>query len=54
MIALPGHIALIVPDFAERLVVADELGIYEYKGEHQWTDHSGKRADKFFYVGFWG
>jgi proteasome lid subunit RPN8/RPN11 len=54
MIALPGHIALIVPDFAERLVGADELGIYEYKGEHQWTAHIGKGAYKFFYVGFWG
>ncbi len=54
MIAKPGHIALIVPDFARHVVGPAELGIYEYQGEHRWADHSGRGARRFFYVGMWG
>lgn len=54
MIATKGHIALIVPDFAERYFQSAELGIYEYKGSHSWNDFSGTQAEDFFYVGFWG
>lgn len=44
MIALPGHVALIVPDFARGDPSSDNLGIYEYLGEHRWRNHSGPRA----------
>ncbi len=54
MIATPGHIALIVPGFALRLVGARELGVYEYLGEHRWQSYDGKAAGCFFYIGFWG
>ena len=54
MIATPGHIALIVPGFAQRVVPWDQLGIYEYQGGHQWADYSGKTARTFFYTGWWG
>lgn len=54
MVALRGHIALIVPDFATRLVLPGQLGIYEYEGEHRWKNHTGKNAAKYFYVGMWG
>ncbi len=54
MIAMPGHIALIVPEFALRLVGTRELGVYEYLGEHRWQSYSGKVAGRFFYIGFWG
>lgn len=54
MIAKPGHIALIVPRYAERDFMPAELGIYEYRGEHRWHDRTGPRAGKFFYVGYWG
>lgn len=54
MVAIQGHIALIVPDFASRVVKPHELGIYEYEGGHRWREHSGKRAGKFFYIGMWG
>ncbi len=55
MIATKGHIALIVPNFAERVFRPSELGIYEYKGSHSWNDFTGeKTAEDFFYVGFWG
>lgn len=54
MIAKPGHVALIVPDFARRTVGPAELGVYEYQGEHRWRDYSGKTAARFFYVRIWG
>jgi proteasome lid subunit RPN8/RPN11 len=54
MIATRGHVAIIVPDFAERIFSPNELGIYEYEGEHCWHNRSGDEANKFFYVGFWG
>lgn len=55
MIATKGHIALIVPDFAERIFQPADLGVYEYKGAHSWNDFTGERAaEEFFYVGFWG
>jgi len=54
MIATSGHIALIVPDFAQKVVNPNELGLYEYAGAHQWRDHSGDRAHRFFYTGMWG
>lgn len=54
MIAKAGHIALIVPGFAQHTVRMSELGIYEYKGNHCWQNHSGQAASKFFYIGLWG
>jgi proteasome lid subunit RPN8/RPN11 len=53
MIATPGHIALIVPRYAERVFEPHEIAIYEYEGEHRWRDRSGDGED-FFYVGVWG
>lgn len=54
MIATTGHIAIIVPNFAQHLDCHDRLGVYEYAGAHRWHDHSGPRAKHFFYVGIWG
>lgn len=51
MIGNPGHIAIIVPDFAEREVKLEELGIYEYLGNHRWKTRSGRVARKFFNIG---
>lgn len=51
MIGNPGHIAIIVPDFAEREVKLEELGIYEYQGNHRWKTRSGRAARKFFNIG---
>ena len=36
MIAIPGHIALIVPQFSKPPVDMFKLGIYEYLGEKRW------------------
>jgi hypothetical protein len=53
MVSRQGHIAIIVPDFAASPVAHDRLGIYEYRGQHAWNDHSGRRGRAFFYTGFW-
>jgi hypothetical protein len=52
MVARTGHIAIIVPDFARWPIRRDRLGIYEYHGQHEWTDRSA-RPLRFFYTGFW-
>ena len=54
MISNVGHVALIVPDYASGSPAARDLGLYEFKGNYTWDDHSGRRADKYFYIGFWG
>jgi len=52
MVARPGHIAIIVPDFARWPIRRHRLGVYEYRGQHDWTDRSA-RWRGFFYTGFW-
>lgn len=54
MVATRGHIALIVPNFASRIFEPRELGIYEYKGSHQWRNHSGTESNHFLYIGIFG
>lgn len=41
MVALKGHIALIVPRFAEGNPRPRDLGFYVYQGNHQWASYSG-------------
>jgi hypothetical protein len=52
MVATAGHIAIIVPDFARWPIRWRRLGVYEYRGQHEWFDRSA-RARRFFYTGFW-
>jgi hypothetical protein len=40
MVARTGHIAIIVPDFARWPIRRHRLGVYEYRGQHEWTDRS--------------
>jgi proteasome lid subunit RPN8/RPN11 len=53
MIAVAGHIAIIVPNLARRNVGANNLGVYEYRGNHQWQAYFRKDASRFFYIGMW-
>jgi hypothetical protein len=53
MVARAGHVAIIVPNMARPPVEHAALGVYEYRGEHEWTNRSGKSAKRFFYVGLW-
>lgn len=41
MVALPGHIALIVPFFARPPVILENLGFFEYCGSHRWRTLGG-------------
>jgi proteasome lid subunit RPN8/RPN11 len=52
MVARAGHVALIVPDYASWPILWGRLGVYEYRGQHEWADHSAGRR-RFFYTGFW-
>jgi len=54
MIATQGHVAIIVPNFADRYYGAAQCGIYEYQGSHLWRDWSGDLGLQFFYLGMWG
>lgn len=51
MIATAGHVAVIVPDYAERPVGGREVGVHVYRGEHQWTSAFGRDAARLLYVG---
>jgi hypothetical protein len=44
MISIPGHIALIVPNFAQGRITAEDVGVYIYCGGYRWTAHRGRRA----------
>ena len=52
MIATAGHVAIIVPDFARGPIRA-RLGVYEYRGQHQWIHQAGRKSTRYFYTGFW-
>ena len=54
MIATTGHIAIIVPNYAQGQIQHDLLGVYEYMGSHQWRGYGGKHVHEFLYIGFWG
>jgi proteasome lid subunit RPN8/RPN11 len=54
MIARPGHIAIIVPNFACGHVVPGNIGLYRYCGKHRWDDLSFVQAARRLYVGVWG
>ncbi len=53
MVARPGHIAIIIPNFARWPIPPHQLGLYEYRGDHQWTDRNARKAPGYFYTGFW-
>ncbi|PTE14518.1 hypothetical protein C5F44_09075 [Fuscovulum blasticum DSM 2131] len=53
MVARAGHVGLILPDFAIAPIRWDQVGIYEYRGDHQWHDRSPRVRRGFFYTGLW-
>ena len=36
MVAIPGHVALIVPHFAQGKIQLEDIGLHVYQGRHQW------------------
>jgi proteasome lid subunit RPN8/RPN11 len=53
MVARGGHVAIIVPNMARPPIDHCALGVYEYRGEHEWTNRSSNNVRRFFYVGLW-
>ena len=43
VIAEVGHMAMILPDFAERETGPEGIGVYEYLGSRRWLDRSFER-----------
>ena len=46
MVALSGHVAFIVPRFAQGKVRPQDLGMYVYEGHHQWVAFSGSEVTR--------
>jgi proteasome lid subunit RPN8/RPN11 len=46
MISIPGHIALIVPNYAQAPVFAVDVGVYVYRGRYRWATYRGVRATR--------
>ena len=45
MVAIKGHIALILPDFAApNALPFNGASVYEYKGRHKWRTHTSNSA----------
>jgi hypothetical protein len=47
MMPLTGHLAVILPDYAGKDVLPGKIGLYEYRGDRNWIDHS-REGLKFF------
>jgi hypothetical protein len=52
MVATSGHLAIIVPNFARWPIPRGQLGVFEYRGHHQWIDRRSPKS-KFIYTGLW-
>lgn len=50
MIARAGHVALIVPDFAQHPVSPMQVSVHEYLGDRKWTSHLGRAAANRFHI----
>ena len=54
MIGQAGHVAILVPNYAQQEPRLAKLGVYEYLGDHQWADYYGSAAFRYFYIGILG
>lgn len=51
MIAKPGHVALIVPSFAQGSLSPAGIGVHRYLGDAGWSSAYGRDAERLVYVG---
>ncbi|MDR5751294.1 MULTISPECIES: hypothetical protein [unclassified Caballeronia] len=51
MVAVKGHIGLILPDFAMGKFSRFKMGIYLYRGAHEWETVRTTQNSTFFYIG---
>jgi proteasome lid subunit RPN8/RPN11 len=54
MIAQKGHVAILIPNFAQQEKWSDKLGVYEYQSNYRWKEYYGKAAARYLYLGIWG
>ncbi len=54
MIAIAGHVAIIVPWYAQSPVQKSKLGIYRYLGQHDWVSILDEAAERYLHLGMWG
>jgi proteasome lid subunit RPN8/RPN11 len=47
MIPEKGHIAIIIPNFAEGYYTPGQIGMYEFRGGGKWLDHSATGTNFF-------
>jgi hypothetical protein len=52
MVAMPGHLALIMPSFAAGRVRPGQLGVHEYLGNGRWKSSYGRAAKQLVQVGW--
>jgi proteasome lid subunit RPN8/RPN11 len=50
MIARVGHIAIIIPNYAFGWIWRHQIGMFQYEGDHTWTNMSGWKARSFLKV----
>lgn len=50
MVALKGHIALIVPRFARGRVRPRDIALYVYEGSHSWTAYLGSEVSNLLRI----
>lgn len=51
MISRPGHLAVILPQFASSPILRATIGIYRYLGAKQWETISPERRRAFLHIG---
>lgn len=51
MISCTGHIALILPDYAQEPISRQRIGIYKYRGDKQWTTVPAFERSRFLQIG---
>jgi proteasome lid subunit RPN8/RPN11 len=53
MLARVGHLAVVMPHFAQGQVRANNVGVHEYLGEVGWRCSYAREAARLIYVGRW-
>lgn len=53
MVARAGHVAIILPDFAQAPIDLSRIGVFQYRGDHLWTDRSPAKDRHFLHIDRW-
>jgi proteasome lid subunit RPN8/RPN11 len=53
MVAWGGHVAIIVPHFAQQSTHPREIGVHVYQGDRTWESAFGRRAGRLLHRTWW-